>query len=84
MEFSHLDNQGAPRMVDVGGKAETMRTAIARATVLLNERTLALLKAKALPKGDVLTTTFIGKNQPMRHVTGALIQIKVSAKSHKT
>ena len=59
MEFSHLDNQGAPRMVDVGGKAETMRTAIARATVLLNERTLALLKAKALPKGDVLTVAQI-------------------------
>ena len=54
-EFSHLDASGAPRMVDVGAKQETKRTAIARAVVELNAHTLELLKAKALPKGDVLT-----------------------------
>ena len=54
-EFSHLDASGAPRMVDVGAKSETKRTAIARAVVELNAHTLELLKAKALPKGDVLT-----------------------------
>ena len=55
MEFSHLDAKGAPRMVDVSAKSETKRTAIARGVVELNAATLALLKAKALPKGDVLT-----------------------------
>ena len=35
--------------------SETKRTAIARAVVELNAHTLELLKAKALPKGDVLT-----------------------------
>ncbi len=59
MEFSHLDGRGAPRMVDVGAKAETKRTAVARATVLLNGQTLELLKARALPKGDVLTVAQI-------------------------
>ena len=59
MEFSHLDDTGSPRMVDVGGKRATLRTAIAQATVLLNERTLELLKARALPKGDVLTVAQI-------------------------
>ena len=54
-EFSHIDASGAARMVDVSAKAETRRTAIARAVVELNAHTLELLKAKALPKGDVLT-----------------------------
>lgn len=55
MELSHLDANGRPSMVDVGAKAESSRTAIARAVVELNAKTLGLLKAKALPKGDVLT-----------------------------
>ena len=54
-EFSHIDASGSARMVDVSAKAETKRTAIARAVVELNAHTLAMLKAKALPKGDVLT-----------------------------
>lgn len=54
-DFSHLDDSGAPRMVHVGAKPETMRMAIARAIVELNAHTLEMLKAKALPKGDVLT-----------------------------
>ena len=54
-EFSHIDASGNARMVDVSAKAETKRTAIARAVVELNSRTLEMLKAKALPKGDVLT-----------------------------
>ena len=53
--FSHLDEHGAARMVDVGAKDETERTAVVRGVVELNEQTLALLKARALPKGDVLT-----------------------------
>ena len=54
-EFSHIDAAGAARMVDVSAKKETKRTAIARAVVELNSHTLELLKARALPKGDVLT-----------------------------
>lgn len=42
-------------MVDVSAKSETKRTAIARAVVELNAHTLELLRAQALPKGDVLT-----------------------------
>ncbi len=55
MAFSHLDASGAPRMVDVSTKTKNRRTAIARAVVLLHSSTLALLKARALPKGDVFT-----------------------------
>ena len=53
--FSHMDATGASRMVDVSAKSANRRTAIARAVVELNAPTLELLKARALPKGDVLT-----------------------------
>ena len=59
MDFSHLDASGAPRMVDVSAKAESKRTAIARSVVHVSVSTLELLKAKALPKGDVLTVAQI-------------------------
>ncbi|WP_446423934.1 bifunctional molybdenum cofactor biosynthesis protein MoaC/MoaB [Mailhella sp.] len=59
MDFSHLDASGAPRMVDVSAKTESRRTAIARSVVHISASTLELLKAKALPKGDVLTVAQI-------------------------
>ena len=59
MDFSHLDASGAPRMVDVSAKTESKRTAIARSVVHISASTLELLKAKALPKGDVLTVAQI-------------------------
>ena len=54
--LSHIDEQGGVRMVDVGSKPETARQAVAGATVQLSEQTFALLRDRALPKGDVLTT----------------------------
>jgi cyclic pyranopterin phosphate synthase len=54
--LSHLDDEGRLSMVDVGGKSESSREAVARATIRMSAKTLALLAAKALPKGDVLTT----------------------------
>lgn len=53
--FSHLDAQGAARMVDVSAKADTVRRAVVRTRVELSASTFALLQDKALPKGDVLT-----------------------------
>jgi cyclic pyranopterin phosphate synthase len=53
-DFSHLDEQGRARMVDVSGKAETVRVARVRAEVRLNARTMRLLVDKALPKGEAL------------------------------
>lgn len=53
--FSHMDESGNVRMVDVGAKPDTQRLAIAEAIVMLNEQTMRLLQEKALPKGDVLT-----------------------------
>ncbi len=52
--FSHLDESGRARMVDVGKKPVTDRFASATARVFMAPRTLELLAERALPKGDVL------------------------------
>ncbi len=54
MQFSHLDEQGAGRMVDVGDKGITDRTARASGQVRMAATTLQLLQAQQLPKGNVL------------------------------
>jgi len=51
-EITHLDEQGRPRMVDVGAKAETERSATAEAIVHLRGDVKAALFAGSLPKGD--------------------------------
>lgn len=58
-EFTHLDTEGAARMVDVGGKDIVQRTAVAVGTVKMAPTTIDLLREKALPKGDVLNTARI-------------------------
>lgn len=57
--FSHMDDDGNARMVDVSAKDDSMRTAIVQCLVRLAPKTLSLLKENALPKGDVLTTAKI-------------------------
>ncbi|MGK2937415.1 MAG: cyclic pyranopterin monophosphate synthase MoaC [Solirubrobacteraceae bacterium] len=52
-ELTHLDDQGAARMVDVGGKPETERAAVARATVRVSPQTASLVAAGDASKGDV-------------------------------
>jgi len=59
MEFSHLDHEGAARMVDVGQKAVVRRTATAAGRVRMSPETVVLLRQKALPKGDALNTARI-------------------------
>ena len=56
MKPSHLDDQGAPRMVDVGDKPITSRRAVAAATVRMRPDVLAALLDAGGPKGDALVT----------------------------
>jgi len=56
MRPSHLDDEGAPRMVDVGGKPVTARRAVAAATVRMRPDVLAQLLDAGGPKGDALVT----------------------------
>jgi len=53
--LSHLDEQGRARMVDVGDKPESERTAVARGRILMQPETLALVLSGTVKKGDVLT-----------------------------
>ncbi len=52
-ELSHFDATGASRMVDTTGKPDTAREARASAVVRMRADTLALIRDKALAKGDV-------------------------------
>jgi cyclic pyranopterin phosphate synthase len=52
--LTHFDDQGASRMVDVGGKEITARSATASGQVRMQPQTLALIRDRKLAKGDVL------------------------------
>ena len=53
--FTHFDEQGKARMVDVSDKAATERVATARGRVRLQPETLALIEQGQVAKGDVLS-----------------------------
>ena len=68
-EFTHFNDQGRARMVDVGEKQITQRTATAAARVLVNRTTFDLIRSGGVKKGDVLTVAQIagimaGKRTP--------------------
>lgn len=52
--LTHVDETGAARMVDVGGKDVTRRTATARGRVEVSADVVALLRGDGVPKGDAL------------------------------
>lgn len=54
MEFTHINEQGYARMVDVSKKQDTERIAIAQAVVHMQPETLQAIKNGAIKKGDVL------------------------------
>ncbi len=57
--FTHLDESGAARMVDVSGKAVTARAATATGRVLVSSEVVRLLRAGEVPKGDALAVARI-------------------------
>ena len=58
-KLTHLDEDGAARMVDVGAKSDTQRVAVACATVRMLPETLSLLQRGAHKKGDVIAVARI-------------------------
>lgn len=77
--FTHLDEAGHARMVDVTGKQPTVRAATAEARVTVGPATVAALRDGAVPKGDVLAVARIAGIQaakrtpdllPLAHVIG--------------
>ncbi len=56
MDFSHIDETGRVRMVDVSGKQAVKRTAVATGTVRMNRGTIDQIAEGLLKKGDPLAT----------------------------
>ena len=59
-DFTHFNDTGRARMVDVSAKDETARRAVAYGRVLVNAETFALIRSGGLKKGDVLGCAQIG------------------------
>ncbi|WP_114588081.1 cyclic pyranopterin monophosphate synthase MoaC [Microbacterium arborescens] len=79
MSFTHLDDAGHARMVDVTAKQPTVRAATARGFVRCSPEVVAALRDGAVPKGDVLAVARIAGIQaakrtpellPLAHVIG--------------
>ena len=58
-QFTHLDEAGAARMVDVSAKAVTAREAVASGVMRTTAEVIGLLRTDGLPKGDALATSRI-------------------------
>ncbi|MEH3090161.1 MAG: cyclic pyranopterin monophosphate synthase MoaC [Microbacterium arborescens] len=79
MTFTHLDDAGHARMVDVTAKQPTVRAATARGLVRCSTEVVAALRDGSVPKGDVLAVARIAGIQaakrtpellPLAHVIG--------------
>lgn len=58
-QFTHLDEKGKSRMVDVTGKSVTSREAVARGKVLMKPETARAIEAQTIAKGDVFAVAKI-------------------------
>ncbi len=66
-DFTHFNEQGRAKMVDVGEKPVTVRTAIAAARVLVNRKTFELIRSGGMKKGDVLTVAQVAGVMGAKH-----------------
>jgi cyclic pyranopterin phosphate synthase len=73
-KLTHLDSHGAARMVDVGGKAETARSATATGRIRMAAEALAAVREGSGPKGDVLAAARIAGIMAAKR-TGELIPL---------
>jgi cyclic pyranopterin phosphate synthase len=74
MKLSHVDEQGRARMVDVGGKPLTARTASAEGAVRMSRAAYDLVAAHGVAKGDVLAVAELAGTMAAKR-TGELIPL---------
>lgn len=67
MDFSHFNDQGRAKMVNVGDKDVTHRVAVAAGRVLVNPETFRLIRSGGMKKGDVLTVAQIAGVMGAKH-----------------
>jgi len=73
-DLTHLDDKGAARMVDVGGKDPTQRIAIAEGRIVMSPPAMRALKEGSGPKGDAIATARIAAIMAAKR-TGDLIPL---------
>ena len=88
--LTHVDEQGAARMVDVSEKAVTARSATATGRVLVSAEVVGLLRGEGVPKGDALAVArlagIMGAKQtpaliPLCHplaISGVVVELDVA------
>jgi cyclic pyranopterin phosphate synthase len=74
VSLSHVDESGKARMVDVGGKPETARSATARGQVRMSKEAFEAVRGNAVAKGDVLTVAQVAGITAAKR-TGELIPL---------
>jgi cyclic pyranopterin phosphate synthase len=74
VKLSHLDEAGRARMVDVGDKPVTERTAEAEGAVRMSSEAFQLVAASAVEKGDVLAVAEVAGTMAAKR-TGDLIPL---------
>ncbi len=74
MKLSHVDEGGRAKMVDVGAKPETVRTAVAEGAVRMSREAFELVERNALEKGDVLGAAELAGTMGAKR-TGELIPL---------
>jgi cyclic pyranopterin monophosphate synthase len=74
VKLTHLDDRGRPRMVDVGAKPESARTAVAEGAVRMSPEAFELVAAQAVAKGDVLAVAEVAGTMAAKR-TGELIPL---------
>ena len=74
MKLSHLDQSGRARMVDVGDKPESERTAVAEGAVRMSAEAYDLVAKQAIAKGDVLAVAEVAGVMGAKR-TGELIPL---------
>lgn len=73
-EFSHTGSNGKAKMVDIGGKEDQKRIAVAKGSIFLAAGTIKLIKDNQLKKGDVLSVSKIAGIQAAKR-TSSLIPL---------
>ena len=88
-KLTHIDDNGRPRMVNVGGKPDTERIAVAKGSIYMAPETLQRIKQGTIVKGDVLSVAQVAgimaakntaRNIPMCHnifITGVEMDFQI-------
>ena len=71
-DFSHVDDKGRARMVDIGAKPQQRRRAIARGQICLSAPTVELIRQNQVKKGDVLTVAQIAGIAAAKQTAGLI------------